>query len=193
MKPKVSELLMKPKVSELLMKPHHRPRSLLRAIDELKLQRSSCFETIIGHSVCVFVFSRQKLVLWCQFNHRAIACVVMDCMATFDLAERSRSGVAGNRAGAAAAAWCKAAKARPAIREARRHSGDIPAAIHALSGRIEPIPDQGGGRDAPCSPPSSSSTNRWNGGARLRFQRNSTRSTPAAASAFSAAVRWPRR
>jgi hypothetical protein len=43
-----------------------------------------------------------------------------------------RLGVIRNPAGAPAARWCEAVKARPVIRAARRHSGDIPAAARAL-------------------------------------------------------------
>jgi hypothetical protein len=64
---------------------------------------------------------------------RAVICY----MAAFDLAavcryRDGRLGVMRNRSGAAAAWWCEAVKARPVIREARRHSGDIPAAAHAF-------------------------------------------------------------
>jgi hypothetical protein len=61
----------------------------------------------------------------------------MDYIAAFDLAAvcrypDGRTAVARNPAGAQAAWWCETAKARPVIREARRHSGDIPAAARAL-------------------------------------------------------------
>jgi hypothetical protein len=61
----------------------------------------------------------------------------MDYIAAFDLAavcqdRDGRLGVIRNPAGAAAAWWCEAVKARPVIREARRHDGDIPAAARAL-------------------------------------------------------------
>jgi hypothetical protein len=62
---------------------------------------------------------------------------VMDYIAAFDLAAvcrypDGRTAVARNPAGAQAAWWCETVKARPVIREARRHSGDIPAAARAL-------------------------------------------------------------
>jgi hypothetical protein len=62
---------------------------------------------------------------------------VMDYIAAFDLAavcqyRDGRLGVILNPAGAVAAWWCEAVKARPVIREAGRHSGDIPAAARAL-------------------------------------------------------------
>jgi len=40
-----------------------------------------------------------------------------------------RLGVSRNPAGAAAAWWCGTVKVGPVIRAARRHSGDVPAAV----------------------------------------------------------------
>jgi hypothetical protein len=56
---------------------------------------------------------------------------VMNYIVAFDLAAGcqypdSRIVVARNPAGAAAAWWCESVKAGPVIREARRHTGDIP-------------------------------------------------------------------
>ena len=61
----------------------------------------------------------------------------MDYTAAFDLAavcrqRDGRLGVSRNPAGAAAAWWCGTVKVGPVIRAARRHSGDVPAAAHAL-------------------------------------------------------------
>jgi hypothetical protein len=61
----------------------------------------------------------------------------MACIAAFDLAavcryRDGRIGVTRNPPGAAAAGRCNTVKAGPAIREARRHSGEIPAAARAL-------------------------------------------------------------
>jgi hypothetical protein len=62
---------------------------------------------------------------------------VMDYIAAFNLAavcryRDGRLGVARNPKCAEAAWWCEAFKAGPVIREAGRHSGDIPAAARAL-------------------------------------------------------------
>jgi hypothetical protein len=58
---------------------------------------------------------------------------VIDYIAAFNLAAvcrygDGRLGVTRNPAGAAAAWWCDTVSARPLIRGARRHGGDIPAA-----------------------------------------------------------------
>jgi hypothetical protein len=63
--------------------------------------------------------------------------VLRDYIAAFDLAAvcrylDGRIAVVRNPAGVAAAWWCAAVKARPVIRAARRHSGDIPTAASAL-------------------------------------------------------------
>jgi hypothetical protein len=62
---------------------------------------------------------------------------VMDYIAEFDLAAMCRYRDGRFRAtrdpeGAETAWWCETVKARPVTREARRHSGDIPAAARVL-------------------------------------------------------------
>jgi hypothetical protein len=73
---------------------------------------------------------------------------VMDYIVAFDLVavcryRDGRLGVTRNPPGAAAAWWCEAAKARPVIRAARRHTGE--AAARAL--RVA-LTDHANGRGA---------------------------------------------